>query len=68
MTRNEALILLTEYTTYLLNNGFTDVDILGGSGEPSAIDDFTQTPFFKKMYPFVLETPKNKNKSLGRAL
>lgn len=34
-------IALTEYTQYLLKNGYADTDILGeGEGEASAIDQF----------------------------
>ena len=53
MSRDSAAILLTEYTQFLLKEGYTYVDVLGQDNEPSAIDRFMGTQWFRFRYPLV---------------
>ena len=59
MTRNEAADLLDKYTQFLIDDGYADLDVLGMSGERSAVDIFMGTKKFNEQFPLIL-TSKNK--------
>lgn len=55
MTREEALDLLHRYNEFLINAGYAELEDLISYSEPSALDVFTQIPYFKNTYPLVLK-------------